>query len=126
MQKRSFLLLAGATIVLVAAAIWALASGDRAVSPAAHDERVFPDLAAHLGDLAWMRLAHGSMKADFTLIAGHWAVVEKGNYPAAPDKMRRLLLGLAELTLVEPKTTRPELFARLDLDDPSNGKATLI
>ena len=29
------------------------------------------------------------------------------------------------MTLVEPKT-RPELFARLDLDDPSNGKSTLV
>jgi hypothetical protein len=125
-QKRSFLVLVGATIVLVAAAIWALASGDRAVTPAAQNERVFPDLAADLGDLAWMRLAHGSMKADFTLIAEHWAVVEKGNFPAAPGEVRRLLLALAGLTLVEPKTARPELFARLDLDDPNNGKSTLI
>ena len=51
-------------------------------------------------------------------------MVEKGNYPAAQAKMRQLLLGLADLTLVEPKTERPELFARLDLDDPANGKAT--
>ena len=36
-----------------------------------------------------------------------------------------MLLGLADLTLVEPKTERPELFPRLDLDDPSNGKSTL-
>lgn len=126
MQKRSFFLLLGATIVLVAAAIYALASGDRAVSPPPRHQRAFPELAARLGDLAWMRLLHGAMRADFNLIAGHWAVVEKGNYPAAPGRMRRLLLGLADLTLVEPKTARPELFARLDLDDPANGKSTLV
>ncbi len=126
MQKRGFLLLVGATLVLVAAAIYALAIGDRAVRPAAADQRAFPNLAAHLGDLAWMRLARGAMTADFALIAGRWAVVEKGNYPAAPGKVRRLLLGLADLTLVEPKTARPELFARLDLDDPGNGKSTLV
>jgi hypothetical protein len=40
--------------------------------------------------------------------------------------MRQLLLGLAELTLVEAKTRRPELYARLDLDDPKNGKATEV
>src|SRR4029077_9096715 len=33
---------------------------------------------------------------------------------------------LADLTLIEPKTERPELFARLDLDDPANGKSTEI
>jgi hypothetical protein len=126
MQKRSFLALLVATIGLVAAAIYALTIGDRAVSPAAHNERVFPDIAAHLGDLAWMRAARGAVKADLNLIAGHWAVVEKGNYPAAPGKVRQLLLGLADLTLIEPKTARPEWFARLDLDDPSNGKSTLV
>jgi Domain of unknown function (DUF4340) len=126
MQKRSFLLLAGATVVLVAAAIYALVTGDRDVRPAADNERAFPGLAAHLGDLAWMRLTHGTTKVDFNLIAGRWAVVERGNYPAAPDRVRRLLLGLAELTLVEPKTERPDLFARLDLDDPSHGKSTLV
>ena len=40
--------------------------------------------------------------------------------------MRRLLLGLADLSLVEPKTRRPELLSRLDLDDPGNGKSTLV
>lgn len=125
MQKRSFLLLVAATIILVAAAIYALVS-DRGVAPVAQGGRVFPDLAAHLGDLAWMRISRGATKADLNLIAERWTVVEKGNYPAAPGKVRRLLLGLAGLTLVEPKTARPELFARLDLDDPSNGRSTLV
>src|SRR5206468_6175363 len=125
-QKRSFLVLFVATIVLVAAAIYALASGDRAAVTAGHAERMFPNLAARLGDLTWMRLSRGAMKADLNLVAGHWAVIEKGNYPAAPGRVRQLLLGLADLTLVEPKTARPELFGRLDLDDPSNGKSTLI
>jgi hypothetical protein len=126
MQQRSFRWLVGATIVLVAAAIFTLMRGERGVSPAAEGTRVFPELASHLGDLAWVRLSHGPMKADFALIGGRWVMVEKGNYAAAPDKMRRLLLGLADLSLVEPKTERPELFTRLDLDDPGNGKSTLV
>ena len=126
MQKRSFLVLVGATIVLVAAALFAVLSGERAASPAARDERVFPDLANRLGNLAWMRLSHGATRIDFAAIGGSWVLIEKGNYPAASGKMRRLLLGLGGLALVEPKTARPELLGRLDLDDPSNGKATLI
>ena len=126
MQKRSFRWLLGATTLVVAAAIFTLAKGERGVSPAAPGAHAFPDLASGLGDLAWVRLTHGSAKADFAAIGGRWMVVEKGNYPAAPDKMRRLLLGLADLSLIEPKTERPELFARLDLDDPGNGKSTLV
>ena len=126
MQKRSFLLLVAATIVLVAAAAWTLAVGDRAVSRPPAARRAFPELAAQLGDLAWIRLTHGAETTDLNLIAGHWAVVEKGNYPAAAGAVRRLLLGLAGLTLAEPKTDRPALFGRLGLDDPSNGTSTLV
>src|SRR5579863_3783513 len=126
MQTRSFLLLVAATLVLVAAAAYALLTGDRAVTPAPQPQLVFPKLAEQLGDLAWMRISRGNAKTDFNLIAGRWTVVEKGNYPAAPGKVRRLLLALAGLTLVEPKTARPELFSRLGLDDPRAGKSTLV
>ena len=37
-----------------------------------------------------------------------------------------MLLGLADLSLVEAKTERAELFSRIGLDDPSNGKSTLV
>lgn len=124
MQRRGFLVLLGATVIIVAAAIAVLGVGDRTASPAPSGERALPGLAANLGDLAWVGLTRGSTKVDFAAINGRWAIVEKGNYPAAQGKVRQLLLGLADLTLIEPKTERPELFARLDLDDPANGKAT--
>ncbi|HEX3861247.1 MAG TPA: DUF4340 domain-containing protein [Stellaceae bacterium] len=126
MRNRGFSLLLGATVLLVAGAIYTLASAPRPAEPVAADTKVFPDLAAKLGDLTWMRLLHGGTKIDFAQIGNRWVVVEKGNYPAAAAKIRQLLLGLADLTLVEPKTTRPELFARLDLDDPNNGKSTQV
>ena len=126
MQQRSFIFLLCATLIVVAVAIIVLVSGDRAASTAPPGERALPGLAAKLGELAWVRLSHGATKIDFAAIGGRWAVVEKGNYPAAPGKLRQMLLGLADLTLIEPKTERPELFVRLDLDDPTNGKSTEI
>src|SRR5512137_918873 len=103
MRKQSFLSLLVATLAAVASADFVAVGGDGAVSPPSQGERALPALAAKLGDLAWMRLTRGAMKADFTAIGGQWVVVEKNNYPAAPGKVRRLLLGLADLTLVEPK-----------------------
>ena len=125
MRKSTFLLLVLATVVFVAGAASAVLSGERAAAPLS-GQRALPDLAARLGSLAWMRLSQGSKRTDFTAIGGRWVVVEKGNYPANAGKVRRLLLGLADLTLVEPKTRRPELLPRLDLDDPSNGRSTLV
>ena len=126
MQKRSCLLLVGATLLLIAAAIYAVGSGDRAVSLPPHGGRALPGLAAKLGDLAWLRLVRGAMTVDFTAIGGGWVVVERANYKAAPQRMRQLLLGLADLTLMEPKTRRPDRLSRLDLDDPKNGRSTLV
>src|SRR6185437_3344364 len=82
--------------------------------------------APKLGDLAWLRLTRGAMTANFSLVGGHWVVVEKGNYPAAETKVRQLLLALSDLTLMEPKTELPDLYPRLEVDDPGKGKATQV
>ena len=126
MQRRTFNLLIAGTAVSVAAAGIALATGDHDLNPALSGERVFPGLAAKLGELAWLRITRGAMTINFNLIAGHWVVVEKGNYPAAEDRLRKLLGALAAAELVEPRTDRAELLPRLDLDDPANGKSTLV
>ncbi|HLY46538.1 MAG TPA: DUF4340 domain-containing protein [Stellaceae bacterium] len=126
MQKRSFSFLLVATLALLAGAGAAFWAGDRAATPPRQGTPALPLLAEKLGDLAWMRLTRGAMVADFTAIGGRWVVVEKGNYPASPQRMRRLLHGLADLKLLEAKTKRPELLPRLDLDDPKNGRSTLV
>jgi hypothetical protein len=126
MRIRSFLMVMALTVVLAVAAIYSVAKTDKTDAERVSGEKMFPDLQKGLADLAWMRLSHGSDKIDFAAIGGKWAVVDKGNYPAAPAKVRRLLLGLADLTLLEAKTQRPELFARLNLDDPATGKGTSV
>jgi hypothetical protein len=126
MQRLSFNLLRGAALVMAGWAAYALWTGDRAVSRPAPGQRALPGLADKLGELAWLRLSRGTAKENFALINGRWTIVEKGNYPASADRVRQLLVGLADLTLIEPKTDRVELLARLDLDDPVSGKSTLV
>jgi Domain of unknown function (DUF4340) len=109
---------------VLAAVLWS--RGDREISRAPPGERALPGLAGKLGDLAWLRLTHGATTVNFSLIGRQWAVVEKGNYPADQDRIRQLLVQLAQVELIEPKTDRAELLPRLDLDDPANGKATLV
>ena len=126
MHKRSFLVLLACTILLVAAAGWTATGGGRPAPPSLQGRRVLPQLAAALPNLAWIRLTHGKTTTDFNQIGGRWVVVEKGNYPAAQAQVRKLLLALSDLTLVEPKTERADRYARLGLDDPSHGKSTQI
>ena len=82
MQRRGFLFLLGATVVLVVLALVAALGGDRNVVRVAPNERALPGLGRELGDLAWLRLTHGATKINFAPIGGQWALVEKGNYPA--------------------------------------------
>lgn len=126
MRRRSlFALLAAAAALAVVAAV-VIARGDRDVSPEPRGERALPGLADRLATLNFLRLRRGNVTVNFKRNDGRWTVVEKGGYPADQERVRKLLLQLAELELVEPKTDRPELLARLDLDDPANGNSTLV
>jgi hypothetical protein len=126
MQRRGFFILLGATAVSAAGAALVLTTEGSLVSAAPPGERALPQLAANLGRIVRFRINRGGMKANFQLDDGHWAVVEKSGYPADETKIHRMLSALADLTLVEPKTDRPELYSRLGLDDPANGKSTEI
>jgi hypothetical protein len=96
-MRRGFHRVLAVGLVLVAAAVAVLVATDRAPPPPSPIP-VFPGLADRLGELAWVRLARGTMKVDFANVAGRWVVVEKDNYPADPGKFRGLLRGLAGLT----------------------------
>ncbi len=126
MQKRSLILLASATVVLVALAIAALASGDRGVSRAAPGERAFPALAAKLGEVASVALSRDGSSLTFVRDGDRWLLTEKGNYPANTAKISQLVLAMADLTLVEAKTQKPDLYPRLELEEPGKGKSAQV
>ena len=126
MQKRGLILLAAATLALVVLAVVAIATGDRGVSRAAPGERAFPALATRLGDVGSVGVRRHALSLTFVRDGDNWLVAEKGNYPAAAGKVRQIVLGMADLLLVEPKTQRAEFYPRLDVEDPGNGKSTLV
>ncbi|MDX1812895.1 MAG: DUF4340 domain-containing protein, partial [Gammaproteobacteria bacterium] len=47
-----------------------------------------------------------------------WQVKEKNNYPADFSKIKSLLLNLRDLKTVEAKTSRPESYGRLGVQNP--------
>jgi hypothetical protein len=125
-RRRGFVGLAAGAIILAALAAVALRSRDGAVSDAAAGQPALPGLADKLASVNFIRLRRGDATVNFKRSGEAWTVVEKGGYPADQERVRKLLLQLAQLELVEPKTDRSELLARLDLDDPANGTSTLV
>jgi hypothetical protein len=126
MRARSLILLASATAALVAVAIVVLASGDRGVSRAAPGQSAFPALAARLGDVASVTVSRDGTTMTLIRDGDNWLVAEKGNYPANAAKISQIVRAMADLTLVEPKTQNPDLYPRLEVEDPGNGKSTLV
>ena len=55
-----------------------------------------------------------------------WLVAEKGNYPANAAKISQIVRAMADLTLVESKTRNPDLYPRLEVEDPAHGKSALV
>ena len=126
MHARSLILLASATAALVAIAIVVLASGDRGVSRAAPGQSAFPALAARLGDVASVTVSRDGTTMTLIRDGDNWLVAEKGNYPANAAKISQIVRAMADLTLVEPKTQNPDLYPRLEVEDPGNGKSTVV
>jgi hypothetical protein len=126
MHSRSLILLASATVVLVAIAIVVLAPGDRDVSRAAPDQPAFPALAARLGEVASVTMSRNGTTMTLIRDGDSWLVAEKGNYPANAAKISQIVRAMADLTLVEPKTQNSDLYSRLEVEDPGNGKSALV
>ena len=117
---RSILVLAAVTAVAVGAVL----SIDRESSTVARSgELVFPALLDRVNAVARVRVT-GSEGA-FTLARDGevWVVEEKERYPVEPDKMHNLILGAAGLKRVEPKTSNPERYPKLRLEEPTGEDA---
>jgi Domain of unknown function (DUF4340) len=126
MQKRHLIPLVAATAVLVLLAIAALATGDRGVSRAAPGVRAFPSLAARLGDVASVSVVRNGSTVTLIRDGDSWLVAEKGNYPANAAKISQVVLAMADLELVEPKTQKADLYSRLQVGDPNKDKSSVV
>ena len=124
MQRRDFYFLVPTGLVLMGAVIVEMVLGGRGPIQVPAPKPVFPGLADHLDELAWVRISRGAAKVDLANVAGRWVVVQKDNYPAAPARFRRLLLGLASLTVVEPGAPDAGSPTRLGLDNATTGEPT--
>ena len=117
-RARSLLVLAGFALAAVVAAL-ALRSetGDSAIP--GEGELVFPGLLSGVDEVRRIRAVSGG--ETFTLVhdGERWTMPERDGYRAVPDKIHKLVVGAAGLERREPKTSDPERYPRLGLDDPA-------
>jgi hypothetical protein len=126
MQPRRLILLAAAAAVAVTLAIAAVATGDRYVSPVRGEARAFPALAGELAEVASVGVEKKGFALTLRRRGEDWLVAQKDDYPADAGKVGQLVLTLADMRLVEPKTRLPDLYPRLEVADPGTGGGTLV
>jgi hypothetical protein len=116
MSLRAFLVLLAVTVVSVALAAWAVMTRDVPVASLALDRPFLPDLAARVEEVAEISVQTAQRTMTARRTADGWVLVEAGDYPVDPEQVRGIVLGLAELRLVEAKTDNPQKLARLELE----------
>ena len=92
------------------------------------DTRFFPDLVHQMETLKSVVVQEGTATASLDWNGARWVLREANNYPANQNSIAELVIGLARLEKLEPKTSKSELYRHLDLQDPEvpNSRSTQI
>ncbi|WP_448508764.1 DUF4340 domain-containing protein [Immundisolibacter sp.] len=122
-MSRDKWILAGATLALVLLTLWAVRDTGQRTGYVAHAEKLFSDLPAQAATARRIEIRSAGQQVTLQGSGSDWTVVEKHDFPADPAKVRALLEGLAELTLIEPRTADPARHAALNLDTPDTADA---
>lgn len=115
MKTRTFTIMGAVTLILVGAALWVSQHKDPVPPQTGH--RVFPDLMAKINEVAAIRVSATDRTFTIAREGESWNVKEKHQYPAHVGKIREALIGLGELTILEPKTRKPEFYEKLGVQD---------
>jgi len=117
MSPKTFIILSILTIAALGAAILAPGRNQGYQPAAGAGERMFPKLLERANDVAAVVIEHTG--GQITLIKNDlgWTMQERGGYTARQVRVQRTILGMAQMTLREPKTRLKEKFAKLELQD---------
>ena len=119
MNKSNLKILAGTTIALIAVLL-ALQFSSRD-STLNDDGLLFQDLRDRINDVTTLTITRAG-DAGVTVIhrtADNWVIASRDNYPVDIARIRQLLLQIAAAKMVEQKTSDPDLYSQLGVQDPA-------
>jgi hypothetical protein len=116
MRRSTVLALFVAALAAAIAAV-VIVIAHRPATEIAAGEQLFPQLAGKLNDAASVSVVKADGNFEIARKDDKWILPAKGSYPARPDLVRNILIGLSEVRTVEAKTRDPKLYDRLEVDD---------
>jgi len=119
MTPRSFVNLAGIAGASALLAFVTFAAGNPWGSGKTPGERLVPTLADTIRQVTGLEIRQGEEAVTLERAQnGTWSLKSPGGYPVDLTKVRALLVALGQAELIEPKTSKPDRYAALELEDP--------
>lgn len=131
MTAKSLAILAGVAGVIAVGAYLVATSRSGGVSSEATGggALVFPDLAGKGDSVTAISVRTGGQETlVHKLDKGAWGISSRDDYPADVEKIRKIVQDLAQAKIAEAKTSKPELYERLGVQDADakDSKSTLL
>lgn len=117
MNQKSLLLLLGAAVLAAGIATFSTKSRDSAVAGDGGKTKVFPGLLDKVNDVASFTLKRKDGEYTLTKSGDTWGLADKGGFPVQVENVRKFLFHFAEMNVLEEKTSNPELYDRLQVED---------
>lgn len=118
MPNRLLIIVVAALALLGGSWLW-LADHRAPTAESEAGQRLFPGLEGKLNGVKWIRVEHRGEVYDVLKQGDQWQLPGKGGYPVLFERVKPLLLGIAQLEKVEPQTDKPQEYARLGVQAPS-------
>jgi hypothetical protein len=108
------------TLTAGAAGLAAYSLSRQSATTEARDEGgpAFPALGDRANDAARVRIVKGKDVLTIARVGDGWGLVERGGYPAKFEKVKETIVALAQVRLVEPRTSNPANYAQIGVEDP--------
>ena len=105
------------------AVIWRARQSQTQMAPAPF----LPGFSAQVKNAQRIHISSKAASFDVAYSEGAgWTLPAKGNYPADFEQVRHLLIGLAALETIAPKTARADWLPFIGLDDPGSGTHVVV
>ena len=111
------------TIVLVGVA-WKV-SVEKAPQTEVTRSTLYPGLIDKLNEVARIELRSAKTRTTLKRDGEHWTVANRDGFPADATAIKRSMLQLADLQIVEAKTRLADSYGRIGVADPGEGSDSL-
>ena len=118
MNRQRFIVLMVAALLAISGALYL--STQRNLPRDPHGMALLPALASELNSVTALTVRKGAAAPVTVHKQGEqWTVAERGDYPADLPKLKKLLLALSDAKIREEKTSNPDSYAIIGVEDPS-------